>query len=149
MKLKLPLIAAFVAILSLTACGGGDDDTPPVVVESPATLVKTDTLVGTGADATGTRLVTVHYTLFFYSSTAPNHKGAQIETSRTGSPYTFRLASNAVIPGFEAGVLGMKVGGTRRVEIPSAQAYGAAGSPPVIPPNAGLVFDIELMASVP
>ncbi len=143
MKLKLPLIAAFVALTALTACGGGDDPAPAVPVESPATLAKTDISVGTGAEAIVPKVVYIYYTGWLYSSTAAGNKGKQFETRTTGSPFSFKLGANSVVPGFEAGIIGMKVGGKRTVLIPTAQAYGAAGQGP-IPPNSGLVFEIEL-----
>ena len=142
MKLKFPLIAAFVAVLSLTACGGGGDDSPGgnTSVSSPATLTKTDNTVGTGAEAVSGKTVTLNYTLGLYDAAKSDHKGAQMEAG----PYTFKLGANAVIPGFEQGVTGMKVGGKRTVEVPSSLGYGVAGSPPKIPSNSGLVFEIVL-----
>jgi len=143
MKLKLPLIAAFVAMLSLSACGGGSDDNNNsggnTSVSSPASLVKTDNTVGTGAEAVSGKTASVNYTLWLYNASAADRKGAQLETG----PYVFRLGSNAVIPGFEQGVIGMKVGGKRTVEVPSSLGYGVAGSAKV-PSNSGLVFEIVL-----
>lgn len=142
MKLKLPLIAAFVAILSLTACGGGGDDSAGgnVSVSSPATLVKTDNTVGTGAEAVSGKTVSVTYTLWLYDAGKSDHKGAQLETG----PYNFKLGAPGVIAGFDQGVTGMKVGGKRTVEVPSNLGYGAAGNPPKVPANSGLVFEIVL-----
>ena len=144
MKLKFPLVAAFAAVLSLTACGGGGGDggsssTPPVVVANPAAFAITDTVVGTGVEAkAGTRAV-VTYTGWLYSATAADHKGTKFDS---GS-FDFSVAAGSVIKGFDQGVLGMKVGGKRTVLIPSSLGYGTAGSG-AVPPNAGLVFDIEL-----
>lgn len=146
MKLKLPLIAAFVALTSLAACGGGgsSSNTPAVAVESPATLTKIDTVTGGGAEAVTGKAVKVHYTGYLYSSTATGFKGQQFQTSVGGNPFPFTLGTNAVVTGFEQGVLGMKVGGKRTVVIPSALGYG--GNPPAgIPANSGLVFDLELV----
>lgn len=143
MKLKFPLIAAFVAVLSLTACGGGGGDDSPggnTSVSSPATLTKTDNTVGTGAEAVSGKTVNVTYTLWLYDAGKSDHKGNQMETG----PFSFKLGTNAVIPGFEQGVTGMKVGGKRTVEVPSSLGYGVAGSPPKIPGNSGLVFEIVL-----
>ena len=124
MKFKLPLIAAFVAVLSLTACGGGS---------SGSAAAPTVAAVGTTA--------TVKYTGWLYSATATNNKGTQFDSGQ----FAFKLGTNAVIPGFEAAVTGMKVADKKTVTIPSAQAYGA--NPPAgIPANADLVFDIELVA---
>jgi FKBP-type peptidyl-prolyl cis-trans isomerase FkpA len=146
MKLKLPLIAAFVALTSLAACGGGGSDSPTseFPVESPAALVKTDASIGAGAEAVSGKAVKLHYTGWLYSSTATGFKGAQFDSSVGKTPLAFTLGTNAVVPGFEQGVLGMKVGGKRTVLIPSALGYGAAGRGS-IPPNSGIVFDIELL----
>jgi FKBP-type peptidyl-prolyl cis-trans isomerase FkpA len=143
MKLKLPLIAAFVAVLGLTACGGGggSGSDSGIKVESPATLVKTDTVVGTGADAVAGVTASVKYTGYLYTTSVASFKGAQFDS---GS-FDFKVGAGSVIPGFDQGVTGMKVGGKRTVLIPSSLGYGASGQGS-IPPNAGLVFDIELTA---
>jgi FKBP-type peptidyl-prolyl cis-trans isomerase FkpA len=146
MNFKFPLIAAFVALTSLTACGGSDD-APAVPVASPAALVKTDTVVGTGADATAGKTVKVYYTGWLYSATATGNKGAQFDSLTTGTGLSFKLGTGQVISGFDQGVTGMKVGGKRTVLIPSALGYGASGQGG-IPPNSGLVFDIELKEAI-
>ena len=145
MKLKLPLIAAFVGVLALTACGGSDDAPQPVVSPGPATLVKTDTAIGTGAEATAGKVATVNYTGYLYSTTATGNKGAQFDTSIGKTPLKFTVGSQDLIAGFDQGTLGMKVGGKRTVVIPAALGYGAR-TQPGIPANSGLVFDIELVA---
>jgi FKBP-type peptidyl-prolyl cis-trans isomerase FkpA len=140
--LSFPLAAAFAAVLSLSACGGGGGDSgPKVEVANPAALTKTDTVVGTGAEAVNGKNVTVTYTGWLYSTTATGNKGTQFDT---GS-FTFLLGAGKVIAGFDQGVVGMKVGGKRTLLIPSNLGYGASGSGP-IPPNAGLVFEITLTA---
>lgn len=141
MKLKLPLVAAFVAVLSLSACGGGSSSSSSssAAVASPSALSYTDNTAGTGAQAVSGKTVNVTYTLWLYSATASDHKGTQLETG----PFTFTLGQNQSIPGFEQGVLGMQVGGTRTVLVPSSLAYGSTGSG-AVPPNAGLVFQITL-----
>lgn len=145
MKLKLPLIAAFVAITSLAACGGGSDPAPTVAVESPAALVKTDTVVGTGADAIAPKVVKVYYSGYLYTTTKTDFKGTKFDSLTSGTPFSFKIGANAgVIPGFEQGITGMKVGGKRTILIPAALGYGATGTTG-IPPNSGLVFDIELV----
>jgi FKBP-type peptidyl-prolyl cis-trans isomerase FkpA len=152
MKLKLPLIAAFVAALgisaALTACGGGSGSyasSNATAVSSPATLTRTDTVVGTGATAAAGNTVTVNYTGWLYNASAADFKGTQFDTSIGKTPFQFTLGANAVVPGFDQGVTGMKVGGKRVVLIPSALGYGAGGSGSTIPPNSGLVFEIELL----
>jgi len=143
MKLSFPLAAAFAALLSLTACGGGGGDSggSSVVVANPAAFTKTDTVVGTGAEAVNGKTVTVTYAGWLYSATAADHKGTQFDASS----FSFLLGAGKVIPGFDQGVLGMKVGGKRTLLIPSNLGYGASGFNG-IPPNAGLVFEVTLTA---
>jgi FKBP-type peptidyl-prolyl cis-trans isomerase FkpA len=147
MNLKFPLAAAFVAMLSLSGCGGGNSITVgsgacTATISVDPSLKITDNTVGTGATATACSKVTVNYTGWLYDATKTDHKGAQFDT---GS-FSFALSTGQVIPGFEQGVYNMKVGGTRTVEIPSKLGYGAAGSPPKIPGNTDLVFQITLAA---
>jgi FKBP-type peptidyl-prolyl cis-trans isomerase FkpA len=141
--LSFPLAAAFAAVLSLSACGGGggSDSGSGIVVANPAAFTKTDTTLGTGAEAVAGKRVTVTYTGWLYSATAADHKGTQFETG----DYTFTVGMKETIDGFDQGVLGMKVGGKRTVLIPSNMAYGSSGYGK-IPPNAGLVFDLTLTA---
>jgi FKBP-type peptidyl-prolyl cis-trans isomerase FkpA len=151
MKLKFPLIAAFAAILSLTACGGGGSDSAggAVSVSSPAALTKTDTVVGSGAEATSGNKVQVNYTGWLYNAAAADFKGTRFDASQAGKPLAFTIGAvgtgDSVIPGFSQGVLGMKVGGKRTILIPSNLGYGTSGSGP-IPANSGLVFEVELVA---
>lgn len=138
--MKFPLIAAFVAMLALSACGGGSDDSPSQpTVSSPAALTKTDNVVGTGAEAVTGKRVTVAYTLWLYNSTASDFKGTRQESNE----FAFTVGSRDTITGFDQGITGMKVGGKRTILIPSALAYGSTGRGP-IPPNAGLVFEVTL-----
>ena len=141
MKLKLPLAAAFVAILSLSACGGGgsDSSSSSVAVANPAAFSFTDTTVGTGAQAATGKTATVTYTGWLYSATASDHKGSQFDTGT----FSFTVGAGQVIPGFDQGVQGMLVGGTRTVLVPASLAYGSSGSG-AVPPNSGLVFQITL-----
>lgn len=148
MKRSLPLIAAFVAVISLTACGGGSNETPRPAAESPAALSKIEISVGTGAEAVAGKAVKVHYTGWLYSTGAAGNKGTQFDTSVGATPLSFTVEAGRVIAGFEQGVTGMRVGGKRTVIIPASLAYGANGSPPKIPGNAGLVFDLELLEAL-
>jgi len=140
MKFKFPLmVAACAAVFSLSACGGGGSDDTPDVVSAPTALKTIDTVVGTGAEAANGKKLTVKYTGWLYSTTAADNKGTQFESST----FTFTLGVDAVIAGWTQGLPGMKVGGKRTLHIPANLAYGKNGRGP-IPPNTGLVFDVEL-----
>jgi peptidylprolyl isomerase len=117
---------------------------PPVDVFPPA-LVKTDLVVGTGAEAVAGKALTVNYTGWVYTSLTSDNKGAKFDSSVGRKPLELVLGAGEVIKGWDMGVVGMKVGGTRRLVIPADLAYGAAGSPPTIPANASLLFEIELL----
>ena len=109
-------------------------------------LIKTDVKLGTGAEAVAGKNVSVHYTGWLYDETAPDHKGKKFDSSRDrGQPFEFPLGAGNVIKGWDVGVAGMKVGGQRTLIIPSEMGYGARGAGGVIPPNATLVFDVELL----
>jgi FKBP-type peptidyl-prolyl cis-trans isomerase len=106
----------------------------------------TDTKVGTGAPATAGQEVSVHYTGWLYDGKAADHHGKKFDSSRDrGEPFAFRLGAGMVIRGWDDGVANMKVGGTRTLVIPPDLGYGARGAGGVIPPNAALVFDVELL----
>ena len=106
----------------------------------------TDGKVGTGNDAAAGRRVTVHYTGWLYDEAKPDHKGRKFDSSRDrNEPFEFRLGGGEVIRGWDEGVAGMKVGGQRTLTIPPDMGYGARGAGGVIPPNATLVFDVELL----
>lgn len=154
MKLKLPLIAAFVAMLGLTACGGGGGGSSAgSTVESPLALTVTNEVVGTGTLAAAGTTPTVKYTGWLYVS-AGDHKGTQFDSGTlnpagvSSSPRFILGASSGpmLVKGFDQGVTGMKIGGKRTLLIPSSLGYGAAGSGNSIPPNTGLVFDVEVTA---
>lgn len=109
-------------------------------------LIKTDNKVGTGAEAIAGHDVTVHYTGWLYDEKAPDHKGRKFDSSRDrNEPFVFSLGAGQVIKGWDQGVAGMKVGGQRTLVIPPQLGYGARGAGGVIPPNATLVFDVELL----
>ena len=91
-------------------------------------------------------MVKVHYTGWLYDATAPQKKGAKFDSSvDRGTPFTFPLGSGRVIKGWDQGVVGMKIGGQRTLIIPAHLAYGSRGAGDSIPPNAVLVFDVELL----
>ena len=105
-----------------------------------------DLVVGQGTEATPGSRVTVHYSGWLYEQSAPDHKGKAFDSSRkSGQPFSFALGARQVIAGWDQGVAGMRVGGQRRLVIPAALAYGDRGAGGVIPPNATLVFDVELL----
>ena len=109
-------------------------------------LVKQDEQVGTGAEAVAGRPVQVHYTGWLWDPSAADHKGRKFDSSRDrNEPFEFRLGGGEVIRGWDEGVVGMRVGGKRTLTIPSDYGYGARGAGGVIPPNATLVFDVELL----
>jgi len=109
-------------------------------------LEVTDTKVGTGATAAAGKDVTVHYTGWLYDDRAADHHGKKFDSSRDrGEPFGFKLGAGMVIRGWDEGVAEMKVGGTRTLVIPPSLGYGARGAGGVIPPNAVLVFDVELL----
>lgn len=106
----------------------------------------TDIVEGTGAEAVPGP-VTVHYTGWLFDAAAPEKKGRKFDSSLDrGEPFRFRLGAGQVIQGWDKGVLGMKVGGKRRLVIPPELGYGARGAGSVIPPNAMLIFEVELLA---
>ena len=108
-------------------------------------LQKIDTVVGDGKEATAGNDVDVHYTGWLFDEKAPDHKGQKFDSSLDrGQLFSFPLGAGHVIKGWDQGVQGMKIGGKRTLIIPSEMGYGARGAGGVIPPNATLVFDVEL-----
>jgi FKBP-type peptidyl-prolyl cis-trans isomerase FkpA len=137
---RLSAIFPFAVVLVLTACGGNTENTG--VTE----LIRQDDVVGTGAEAQSGRAVTVHYTGWLFDQTRPDRKGNKFDSSRDrNEPFSFNLGAGEVIRGWDEGVAGMKVGGRRTLTIPPDMGYGARGAGGVIPPNATLLFDVELL----
>ena len=109
-------------------------------------LQKQDVKVGGGAEARKGQVVRVHYTGWLYDASRPDKRGQKFDSSKDGNmPFDFTLGAEEVIPGWDQGVAGMKVGGRRKLIIPSDLGYGPNGRPPTIPPNATLVFEVELL----
>jgi peptidylprolyl isomerase len=109
---------------------------------APSTLVTKELIKGTGTEAKAGESVTVNYVGVLYKN------GKVFNASwESGKTFTFVLGKGQVIPGWDKGVVGMRVGGRRELIIPAAEAYGSRGSPPTIPPNAPLVFVVDLLAA--
>jgi FKBP-type peptidyl-prolyl cis-trans isomerase FkpA len=148
---KLSLMAC---IAITAACSGKSSApptngvTPPGVTSSGVTSLQTETLKpGTGATIGGGQMAVVQYTGWLYETGATDHKGKQFDSSRTAGrdAFKFPVGTGSVIKGWDQGVLGMKVGESRRLTIPPDLAYGDSGTGGVIPPGATLVFDVELV----
>ena len=146
MLLGIVLGAAVVAAL-VAACaqsqapsgGGGSSASGGQDVTTASGLKYTDTKVGTGAEAKAGQTAVVHYTGYLTN-------GTKFDSSKDrGQPFSFPLGGGQVIKGWDEGVQGMKVGGARKLTIPANLGYGAQGAGGVIPPNATLVFDVELL----
>ena len=115
------------------------------MITTPSGLQYEDTVVGSGATATAGRRVSVHYTGWLYEN---GTKGRKFDSSKDrGQPFAFPLGAGHVIGGWDEGVQGMQVGGTRVLVIPPQLGYGARGAGGVIPPNATLLFEVELLGA--
>ena len=113
------------------------------MITTPTGLQYEDELVGSGPEAKAGQTVRVHYTGWLYNNGV---QGAKFDSSRDrNDPFGFSLGSGMVIAGWDEGVAGMKVGGKRTLVIPPQLGYGARGAGGVIPPNATLKFDVELL----
>jgi FKBP-type peptidyl-prolyl cis-trans isomerase len=137
----------FLVLTAALAAGCGGTESETMAGQSNITeLVRTDVRPGTGTEAAAGQRVTVHYTGWLYEESAGDKKGTKFDSSRDrNEPFTFRLGAGEVIRGWDEGVAGMKVGGQRTLTIPPGMGYGARGAGGVIPPNATLVFDVELL----
>jgi hypothetical protein len=138
----LLLLAVTASAVAATAC----DDTP--VTPTSAEYSQTDLLIGTGDEAASGKTVMVTYTGWFYDANKSDKKGLVFDTTVGKDPLAFALGSGSVITGWEVGLPGMKVGGVRRLVVPPSYGYGSTRYAS-IPPNATLIFDIELVALAP
>ena len=112
----------------------------------PTELKKIDVKQGIGKEAVSGKPVIVHYTGWLYDTSKPDSKGAKFDSSRDRQvPFGFFLGGGKVIKGWDEGVVGMKEGGQRTLIIPPSYGYGERGAGGVIPPNATLIFDVELI----
>ncbi len=149
----LVLTASISVSLLLSACGGNaNTEAKSVEVATPKTMAaapgfqKIDTTVGEGAIAAEGQTVSVHYTGWLYDADAADNRGTKFDSSvDRGRPFEFPLGAGRVIKGWDEGVAGMQVGGKRTLIIPAEMGYGARGAGDLIPPNATLLFDVELL----
>lgn len=159
MKNAIKHLAILALATSLAACGGGSGDSGSASSSSSSSLVTSgssavtalqiiDNQVGTGATAAAGNTLTVTYSGWLYDSAASNLEGTEFNANQT---FPFALGEGQVIPGWDQGLVGMKVGGTRTLIVPASLAYGAAGvtnssGQVVIPPNTALVFTVQLLS---
>lgn len=144
----LQSVILVLASLAFIACTNDENAKQANVVEHPAVkeLQIIEREAGDGNEAKRNFRVAVHYTGWLYDENAPDNKGEKFDSSHDRKrPLVFNLGSGMVIPGWDQGIEGMKVGGKRTLIIPPHLAYGAKGYPPTIPPNSALVFDVELL----
>lgn len=149
------MAAVVLAGTLLTGCNSASStdertDTPttttPMSNSGITTLQTTDTTPGTGVEARQGMTVSVHYTGWLYDANAADKKGKKFDSSKDrNEPFEFPLGAGQVIEGWDRGVAGMKVGGARVLTIPAALGYGARGAGADIPPNATLLFEVELL----
>ena len=152
------LLIIAIAALACAGCGGpvvtttptenslAWTNTPKTFGASVADLRIIETAPGQGAEAAPGKFVVVRYTGWLYDASAADGRGAQFDsTAARNVAFGFFLGTGKVIPGWDEGIVGMRVGGQRTLVIPSGMAYGQRGGAGGIPPNAALVFDIELV----
>ena len=136
---RFSALAVFLFIVSAAACG--ESTTTPA---ANAPFSQTDLRVGPGGAAAAGNTIVVDYTGWLYDANKPENKGLQFDTSIGGTPLEFILGQGNVIAGFDQGLVGIRVGGLRRLIVPPSMAYGDVRQGR-IPPNSGLVFDVELL----
>jgi FKBP-type peptidyl-prolyl cis-trans isomerase FkpA len=145
-RLLQPLRAIFAAAVLLAGCSA--NNTPETALSSTnAELKITELKPGTGPAIKAGQTAVVHYTGWLYVEDAPDHKGKKFDSSLDrNDPFSFPVGGGQVIQGWDQGVAGMQVGGQRRLVIPAELGYGSRGAGGVIPPNATLLFDVELLS---
>ncbi len=156
--------ALFSLLLLSFGCGGTSENPPATTTQAPpeqappaqaapaqtppppAAFSQVDLTTGSGPQAVRNARITVNYTGWLYDASKPDQKGKQFDTSIGRGPFAFNLGTGEVIPGWDQGFNNMRVGGKRRLIIPPDLGYGPTGTPGgPIPPNAGLVFEMELL----
>jgi FKBP-type peptidyl-prolyl cis-trans isomerase FkpA len=152
MKKNIYLGLCAALLMCVTGCQAESTSEPnstkgtAVMTENITELQKIDTKIGTGREAESGFNVTVHYTGWLYDPKAEDKKGTKFDSSvDRGQPFNFFLGGGQVIQGWDEGFAGMKIGGKRTLIIPPEMGYGARGAGGVIPPNATLIFDVELL----
>jgi len=134
-------VASVLSATALFAAACVKSSTSP---SNGAPFSETDVRVGSGASAATGKTLTVNYTGWLFDASRTDQKGLQFDSSVGKTPFTFTLGAGQVIAGWDRGLVGMNVGGLRRLVIPPSLGYGAERSGP-IPPNSTLVFDVELV----
>jgi len=141
-----PAGAAPAAEPAADAAAAAPTDAPASTGTETMALQKTDLAPGNGAEIKSGQTALVHYTGWLYDAAAPENKGKKFDSSvDRNEPFEFPVGAGMVIKGWDEGVVGMKVGGKRRLVIPPEMGYGSRGAGGVIPPGATLVFDVELV----
>ena len=146
---KFIVLLLLIAAISIPACSqkeaqnvtekSAESQSAAGAVKTASGLSYTDLVKGTGAAPVSGKSVTVHYTGWL-------EDGKKFDSSLDrGQPFVFRIGAGEVIPGWDEGVMSMRVGGKRKLFIPAQLGYGAAGAPGAIPPNANLIFEVELL----
>lgn len=124
------------------ACG---TETAPIPPPLDVPFSTTDLVVGTGTEAATGKTVRVYYTGWIYSTNATDNKGNQFDSNTAGPGFSFTIGAGQVIKGWEQGLVGMRVGGKRRIIVPPSLGYGTDSVGP-IPPNSTLIFEVELLS---
>lgn len=140
LRIRRTALAAgcLLALAAFTGCSNSPTNPTPV------SFTQSDVLIGTGTEATAGTTLTVNYTGWLYDASKSDQKGLVIDTSIGGTPFSFTLGAGQVIQGWDQGLVGMRVGGTRKLVIPSSLAYGSSRHAS-IPPFSTLVFDVTLL----
>ena len=143
-------LSLFALVFLIAGCASENADvaaeTDAEAPEYLEDLIITDLVEGDGNMIVAGQTAVAHYTLWFRDVTAEDEKGEMVQSSKEGGqPIPFQIGTGRVIPGWDQGVPGMKIGGTRELRVPYSLAYGEAGRPGVIPPKQDLIFEIELV----
>lgn len=118
---------------------------PAKIVNGEPTFRIRDLKLGTGKEAKNGAKISVHYTAWLFDLNAPDRRGKEFESTKGKNPYEFTLGRGELLKGWEQGFFGFQVGGKRELTIPPAMGYGAHGFPKKVPPNASLVYEIDLI----